>query len=57
MTPELDNTLFNLEMMPLPLNQKKSAKVGQRQIDLAKKWHKAGLLSDEGLRVVLEISP
>ena len=53
-TPELDNTLFNLEMMPLTLNQRKSAKVGQRQIDLAKRWHKAGLLSDEGLRAVTQ---
>jgi hypothetical protein len=51
-TPELDNTLFNLEMIPLTLNQRKSAKVGQRQLDLAKRWHKAGLLSDEGLRAV-----
>jgi hypothetical protein len=53
-TPELDNTLFNLEFMPLTLNQRKSAKVGQRQVDLAKRWHKAGLLSDEGLSAVLE---
>jgi hypothetical protein len=52
-TPELDNTLFNLEMMPLTLNQRKSAKVGQRQLDLAERWHKAGLLSDEGFRAVL----
>ena len=53
---ELDNTLFNLEFMPLTLNQKKSAKVGQRQLDLARKWHKAGLLSDECLRAVLAVS-
>ncbi len=52
-TPELDNTLFNLEMMPLTLNQEKSAKVGQGQLDLAKRWHSMGLLSDEGLRAVL----
>ena len=38
-TPELDNTLFNLEFMPLTLNQRKCAKVGQRQIDLARRWH------------------
>jgi hypothetical protein len=56
-TPELDNALFNLEFIPLTLNQRKSAKVGQRQIDLARRWHKVGLLSDEGLRAVLEISP
>ena len=52
--PELDNALYNLEMMPLTLNQKKSAKVGTRQIDLAKRWNADGLLSDEGLRAVLE---
>ena len=56
-TPELDNTLFNLEFMPLTLNQRKRAKVGQRQIDLAKRWHKAGLLNDEGLKAVLAVSP
>ncbi|MDB4405352.1 hypothetical protein N9199_02190, partial [bacterium] len=47
--PELDNALYNLEMMPLTLNQKKSAKIGQRQIDLARRWNQDGLLSDEGL--------
>ncbi|MDB4806019.1 hypothetical protein OAG84_03420 [Akkermansiaceae bacterium] len=52
--PELDNALYNLEMMPLTLNQKKSAKIGQRQIDLAKRWNADGLLSDEGLKAVLE---
>ncbi|MDB4749052.1 hypothetical protein OAG13_06435 [Akkermansiaceae bacterium] len=51
--PELDNALYNLEMMPLTLNQKKSAKIGQRQIDLAKRWNADGLLSDEGLGAVL----
>ena len=56
-TPELDNTLYNLEMMPLTLNQKKAAKVTQRQIDLAKRWNKYGLLSDKGLRAVLDVSP
>jgi len=52
-TPELDNSLFNLEMMPLTLNQRKSDKVGQRQVDLARRWHSEGLLSDEGLQAVL----
>ena len=52
--PELDNALYNLEMMPLTLNQRKSAKIGQRQIDLAKRWNKDGLLSDEGLEAVLQ---
>ena len=52
--PELDNALYNLEMMPLTLNQRKSAKIGTRQIDLAKRWNADGLLSDEGLKAVLE---
>ena len=51
--PELDNALYNLEMMPLTLNQRKSAKIGTRQIDLAKRWNADGLLSDEGLKAVL----
>ena len=55
--PELDNALYNLEMMPLTLNQRKSAKIGQRQIDLAKRWNADGLLSDEGLKAVLESIP
>ncbi|MDB4586983.1 hypothetical protein N9114_04455 [Akkermansiaceae bacterium] len=54
--PELDNALYNLEMMPLTLNQKKSAKIGQRQIDLARRWNQDGLLSDEGLGAVLRTS-
>ncbi|MDA7865695.1 hypothetical protein N9A70_02845 [Akkermansiaceae bacterium] len=52
--PELDNKIYNLEMMPLTLNQKKGAKIGQRQIDLARRWNADGLLSDEGLKAVLE---
>ena len=52
--PELDNALYNLEMMPLTLNQRKSAKIGQRHIDLAKRWNADGLLSDKGLGAVLQ---
>ena len=51
--PELDNKIYNLEMMPLTLNQKKGAKIMQRQIDLAKRWNTNGLLSDAGLKAVL----
>ncbi|HOC56463.1 MAG TPA: hypothetical protein PKI20_12645 [Verrucomicrobiota bacterium] len=46
--PELDNVIANLELMPLRMNQSKNAKIGPRQLDLAKKLHTAGLLSDEG---------
>lgn len=51
--PELDNCLFNLEFMPLTLNQRKSAKVTQRQIQLGRRWHRDGLLSKSGLESVL----
>ena len=54
--PELDNALFNLEFMPLTLNQKKATEVTQRQIDLARRWHKLGILSEEGLEAVLRTS-
>jgi hypothetical protein len=50
--PELDNKLFNLEFMPDTLNQRKDAKIGDRQRQLARKWNDAGLLSDEGLKAV-----
>jgi hypothetical protein len=51
--PELDNVIANLELMPLRLNEKKNAKIGERQRDLAKKLHHAGLLSRNGLAAVL----
>ncbi len=51
--PELDNKIYNLEMMPLTLKQRKGAKVTQRQIDLAKRWNQDGLLSNAGLQAVL----
>ena len=50
--PELDNVIANLELMPLRMNEGKNAKIGARQVDLARKLHKAGLLSSEGLRAV-----
>ena len=43
-------TLYNLEMMPLTLNQRKIAKIATRKIDLAKRWNADGLLSDAGIR-------
>lgn len=50
---ELDTTLANLELMPMRMNSSKNDKIGQRQIDMAKKFHAAGLLSDRGLEAVL----
>lgn len=45
-SPSLDLVLANLELMPHSLNLRKGSKVGQRQIDLANKLLKAGLLSE-----------
>jgi hypothetical protein len=50
--PELDNVIANLELMPLRMNEGKNARIGARQVDLARKLHKAGLLSSEGLKTV-----
>ena len=49
---ELDKVIANLELMPLRVNEKKIDKIGERQKSLAKKLHKAGLLSNEGLKAV-----
>lgn len=46
---ELDTTLANLELMPMRMNSAKNDRVGQRQLDLAKKLASAELLSNEGL--------
>ena len=50
---ELDEKLFNLEFMPSRMNSKKGNKVTLRQIQLGRKWNRAGLLSDAGLQAVL----
>ena len=50
---ELDERIYNLEFMPSRMNSKKGNKIGLRQIQLGRKWNRAGLLSDAGLRAVL----
>lgn len=52
--PELDNVIANLELMPLSLNQRKGNKVASRQVSLARKLNAQGILSDAGLRRVLQ---
>ena len=52
--PELDNRLYNLEFLPDTLNKRKSDKIGDRQRQLASKWHKAGLLSKSGWDRVMQ---
>ena len=54
--PELDNVIANLELMPMRLNSRKKASVGDRQVSLAVKLHEAGLLSERGLAAVLTAS-
>lgn len=44
--PELDTTLANLELMPMRMNRSKSDSMGERQVDMARKFHSAGLLSN-----------
>ena len=44
--PELSNTIANLELMPLRLNQSKNDKIGERQRDLLQKFIAAELLEE-----------
>jgi hypothetical protein len=50
--PELDNVIANLELMPMRMNSGKSDRVGSRQRDMARNFHKARLLSEKGLKAV-----
>lgn len=45
--PELGNEIANLEMMPRTLNRRKGSKVGQRQMDYARRFMEAGVISRE----------
>lgn len=51
--PELDNVIANLELMPMSVNRRKSNKVGERQVSMAKQFNAAGLLPNAGLQRVL----
>jgi len=46
------SAIANLELMPLRLNERKNAEVGDRQRALAKRLREAGLLSARGLSAV-----
>ena len=54
--PELEIVVANLELMPLWMNEGKNAGVGERQLLLAEELHRAGLLSEAGLRAVKGVS-
>ncbi len=53
--PELDYVIANLELMPLRMNERKNAHVGDRQRDMARKLYQAGFLSRKGLEMVLQL--
>ena len=46
---DVDNELANLELLPRTLNCAKGAKVGDRQLDYARKFQAAGLISEANL--------
>ncbi len=47
--PVLDNVIVNLEFLPATLNLKKGAKVGERQVAVARKFHAAGIIDAAAL--------
>ena len=50
--PELENQVFNLELLPAKLNQTKGAKIGERQKFFARELFDGKLLSEAGLAAV-----
>ena len=49
LAPELGNELANLEMLPAPVNRRKSNRVGERQLAVAQRFYDARMLSRESL--------
>ncbi len=54
LVPELAARFYNLEVIPARENLRKGAKVGKRELQLAERWTRDGLLSEEGLKSVIE---
>ena len=52
--PELAARFYNLEAIPARENQMKGANVGKRELQLAERWNRDGLLSEEGLKSIIE---
>lgn len=50
--PELAARFYNLEAIPAEENGSKGAKIGKRELDLARRWNREGLLSAAGLAAV-----
>jgi hypothetical protein len=47
--PELAARFYNLEIIPSRKNLAKSNRIGQRELDLARRWKREGLISAAGL--------
>jgi hypothetical protein len=52
LVPELAARFYNLEAMPAAANLSKGNRIGRRELDLARSWQGAGLLSAKGLAAV-----
>ena len=52
LAPELDNVIANLELMPQRMNAGKGNRATERQVSHARVLHRAGLLSQAGLKTV-----
>ena len=50
--PELAARFYNLEALPAKVNGAKSAKITGRELNLARRWNREGLLSADGLAAV-----
>jgi hypothetical protein len=56
LVPELAARFYNLEAIPAKDNLRKSSKITAREIALARRWQREGLLTAEGLKAVEESS-
>ena len=52
--PELDNQIFNLELLPAQMNSAKGNKITDRARVFARELYDAGLLSEEGWKKVFD---
>ena len=52
--PELENVIANLRLMALKENKSKNDRIGPAEVALAKRLHRAGLVSDDGMRAVVD---
>lgn len=50
--PELEARFYNLEAIPSKVNLRKRAKITAREVSLASRLHREGLVSVEGLEAV-----